>query len=231
MTDEGPSFADRVKIGCVGFLGAGLLSLINRTIRWRTMYAEPGLARWTQGPPIVLVFWHGHQLLMPWIYRSLLDSESRPIYVLISQHTDGRMIARAMEYIGVRSVAGSSTRGGRAAVGALVECLRSGCHIAITPDGPKGPRYRSKTGAVRIAQRSGAMIVPAAIGAERQWRFGSWDKMFLPKPFSRAVRIMGKPLRIPSDLDEAGVIEWTAKLDAALNEVQEQAAQFSYGAV
>ena len=229
MSDGAPGFLDRVKIEVVGFLGAGLLRLVSATIRWRDEFAAPDLARWTEGPPVVLAFWHGHQLLMPSIYKDFLTAASRPIYVLISQHTDGRMIARAMDHMGVRSVAGSSTRGGRAAVGELVECLREGNHIAITPDGPKGPRYRSKTGAVRIAQRAGALILPVALGAERRWRFGSWDEMFLPKPFSRGVRVVGKPLRIPDELDEGGVLEWTQKLDAALQEVRERAETFAYG--
>lgn len=229
MSDDGPSFRDRVKIQVVGYLGAFLLRVVNATIRWRIVFEDEQLARWTEGPPVILAFWHGHQLLMPWIYRDFVSESARPIYVLISQHTDGRIIARAMEHMGVRSVAGSSTRGGRAAVVALVECLRTGSHIAITPDGPKGPRYESKTGAVRIAQRSGAVIVPCALGAERVWRFGSWDKMFLPKPFTQGVRIMGKPLRVPAELDEAGILEWTKKLDGVLNEVRQRAETFSYG--
>lgn len=229
MSDARPVFLDRVKIEVVGFLGALMLRVVNSTLRWRTVFDEDHSSRWTEGQPVVLAFWHGHQLLMPWIYRDFLDESSRPIYVLISQHTDGRMIARAMEHMGIRSVPGSSTRGGRAAVVALVECLRTGSHIAITPDGPKGPRYVSKTGAVRIAQRSGAAILPCAIGAERAWRFRSWDQMFLPKPFSRAIRIVGKPLRVPAELDEGGVLEWSKKLDRILNEIRERAETFSYG--
>lgn len=229
MSDEGPSFVDRLKIGVVGCFGALVLRVMNATIRWRVVFDEEQLSRWTEGPPVILAFWHGHQLFMPWIYRDFLGEASRPIYVLISQHTDGRMIARAMKHMGVRSVAGSSTRGGRAALVALVECLRAGSHIAITPDGPKGPVYESKTGAVRIAQRSGAPIVPCAIGASRVWRFRSWDRMFFPKPFSEGVRIMGKSLRIPVDLDEAGILEWTKKLDGVLNELRERAEKFSFG--
>lgn len=229
MSDEGPSFLDRIKIGFVGYFGALVLRIVNATIRWQVVFDDQHTTRWTEGPPVILAFWHGQQLLMPWIYRDFLSDSARPIYVLISQHTDGRIIARAMKHMGVRSVAGSSTRGGRAAVVALVDCLRNGSHIAITPDGPKGPLYESKTGAVRIAQRAGAPIVPCALGAERAWRFGSWDRMFLPKPFTRGVRIMGKPLRVPAELDETGVVEWTKKLDGVLNEVRERAETFSYG--
>lgn len=229
MTNEQPRFLDRAKIEVVGFIGAALLRLIDRTLRWEHVFPNAEAEQWTAGAPIVMAFWHGHQLFMPSLYRAGKNDASRPIYALISQHTDGRMIARAVEHMGIRSVAGSSTRGGRAAVIELVDRLRAGCHIAITPDGPKGPCYQSKTGVVRIAQKAQAAILPTAIGAERRWTFGSWDRMFLPKPFSRAVQVVGEPFRVPEELDENGVIEWTQRLDEELNKVRERAENYSYG--
>jgi lysophospholipid acyltransferase (LPLAT)-like uncharacterized protein len=225
------SLRDRVTILLVGFFGAFVLRALNRTLRWRTVVANERLREWPQGQPCILAFWHGHQLLMPWVYLVFKNADGRPIYALISHHTDGRMVARAMAYLGVRSVAGSSSHGGRAAVNQLVECVLAGNHIAITPDGPKGPIYRSKTGAVRIAERTGAAILPCAIGAERRWTFGSWDRMFLPQPGSRVVRILGEPFTVPRELDEAGVVEWSRRLDEALDAVRLQAETFDFGSV
>ena len=228
MSDGAIRFSDRVKIAAAGFLGSAILRILNRTIRWQSVFLDGASRDWPQGPPLISAFWHRQQLLMPWNFTTLRTSEARPMYVLISQHTDGRMIAQVMHHLGVRSVAGSSTRGGRAAVGELVECIRAGSHISITPDGPKGPRYQAKTGAVRIASRTGAPILPMAIGADRKWRFGSWDEMFLPKPFCRGVRFYGRPVHVPPDLDDAGVLEWTKRVAAAIDEIRLSAEKFTF---
>jgi lysophospholipid acyltransferase (LPLAT)-like uncharacterized protein len=148
---------------------------------------------------------------------------------LISRHRDGRIIAKAVSWFGIGSVEGSSTRGGSEATLRLLEKLREKCVVAITPDGPRGPIYKPKDGAVKIAQLSGASIYPAAFSAEKYWKFKSWDQMILPKPFSRAVFVQGEPINVPADASEGELQRYSSMLESGLKAVTESADNFKYG--
>lgn len=205
------------------------LRMLNRTLRWQTVGLDGVKKYWPSGAPRILAFWHNQQLLMPWIYlNGSKRADSKPIAVLISEHQDGRMVAKAMKFLGVESIAGSSSRGGRKALFDLIGKLKSGSHIAVTPDGPKGPPQKMRDGVIRIAQRSGAMIYPTAMASEKRWEFASWDRMFLPKPFSRAVIIMGEPIAIPADLSTSDLARYSTLVEDRLNAVTQQAEQYRY---
>jgi lysophospholipid acyltransferase (LPLAT)-like uncharacterized protein len=111
---------------------------------------------------------------------------ARPdIKVLISTHADGQLIAEACQRLGFALARGSSTRGG---VEAVRDMLRANdTHLAVTPDGPRGPRRRVQAGVVYLAARTGLPIVPVGFAARRPWRAKSWDRFAVPRPFSRAV--------------------------------------------
>jgi lysophospholipid acyltransferase (LPLAT)-like uncharacterized protein len=205
------------KTWLIGLSGSLLLRAVNRTLRWDYVGLDGEDRYWANGKPCILVFWHGRQLFMPWIYLRHRSAGAPRMTALISQHSDGRMIAEGMRRLGIYSVAGSSSRGGLRALHSLSTELRSNSHIAITPDGPKGPIQKVKGGVLAIAQRTGAAIVPAAFSAEHRWQFKSWDGMIFPKPFSRAVMIKGRPI-YPDDTD-GDVDRLTEMVEAALNDV------------
>lgn len=212
--------AERIKIFVIGLIGATLLRLINFTLRWERIGLDGDGKYWPYQKPRILSFWHGHQLFMSWIYTGGLRREKAPgMYALISQHRDGRIIAKAVEFLGIQSVEGSSTRRGLGALYELIETLNRGDHISITPDGPKGPCFEVKAGIIRIAQRTGAAIHPTAIAAKNKWTFKSWDRMFLPKPFSKAVMIMGDPIVIPSELPNDEAEKYRQLLEEKMNEL------------
>lgn len=204
-----------------------MLRLVNSTLRWERIGLSDDQRWWADDKPSILIFWHGRQLFMPWIYlRHRTSKKSPAMTVLISQHNDGRMIAAGMKFLGIDSVAGSSSRGGLRAIHSLIEKLRNNSHISITPDGPKGPAQKLKNGVVLIAQRSGAVVHPAAFAAEKYWKFKSWDGMIFPKPFSRAVLIKGRPITVPSGTEPETVEAISSDLEKALNEVTAQADQY-----
>jgi lysophospholipid acyltransferase (LPLAT)-like uncharacterized protein len=132
--------------------------------------------------------------------RSRRQHRGKPAFVLISQHRDGRFIASIMKFLKIGSVTGSSSQGGREAMNELIRVIRAGNHAVITPDGPKGPKHEVKAGVVRIAQQTGGPIRPLAVAAQRKWVFRSWDGMFLPKPFSRIVVVLGDPIFVRDGL-------------------------------
>lgn len=224
------TFLNSLKIHLIGIVGSLALRLLNLTIRWESIGLDGERYYWPHEKPRITVFWHSQQLLMAWFYlRNRRKNVKCPKWVaLISEHNDGRMIAKVMTYLGIHSVAGSSSRSGREALFKLMDRLKAGDHIAITPDGPKGPARKLKNGVIRIAERSGASIYPYAIAAEKKWTFRSWDQMILPKPFTRAVRIMGDEIVIPPKLDKDALEAYALKVENALNDLSKRAEEHKY---
>ena len=118
---------------------------------------------------------------------------------LISRHTDGGYLADSCRIAGIHPVRGSASRGGAEAVAELLRLTH--LHLAITPDGPRGPRRTMKEGIIFISSRSRRPIVPTAIAATNAWKIpGRWTDMLIPKPFSRVTLIAGRAIQVPSDL-------------------------------
>ncbi|MEJ7811266.1 MAG: lysophospholipid acyltransferase family protein [Gemmatimonadaceae bacterium] len=141
-----------------------------------------------QQRPFVLAFWHGRMLPLLWHHRG------QGIAILISEHGDGEIIARIGEAMGCRTVRGSSSRGAERALLGMIRIVKDGGVVAVTPDGPRGPAESFAPGAVIVAQRGGAPIVPLAAGASSAWRLGSWDRFMIPKPFARVTISYGDPI-------------------------------------
>jgi len=146
-------------------LGAWLIAAILLLLRWTTrkrlINDDRLYARWRAGERLIIAFWHEHLVLMPcfgWWPR---------VCIMISQHRDGELIARAVRPLGIEAVRGSSTRGGRGALRQILAAYQEGASLAWTPDGPRGPRRTAKTGVIHTARATGALIVPvgAAVGS------------------------------------------------------------------
>jgi hypothetical protein len=153
-------------------------------------------------------FWH-EGLLAP------LATKPK-IRVLISQHTDGELIAQICERLGIGVVRGSTARGGCQALLEMIRSAGGDSHLGITPDGPRGPRRELKPGVVMIASQSGLAIVPVGIGFVRAFRFQSWDRFALPLPFSMMVGVVGNPIFVPKDLDRGGLEQWVQLVECEM---------------
>jgi lysophospholipid acyltransferase (LPLAT)-like uncharacterized protein len=203
-------------------LGAWLIAAVLVLLRWTTrkrLVNDDGhYARWRAGEPLIIAFWHEQLVLMPcfswWPPR---------VSIMISQHRDGELIARAVRPLGITAVRGSSTRGGRGALRQILAAYRDGASIAWTPDGPRGPRRHAKFGVVATARATGAMIVP--VGAAARWhrRLGSWDRMILPWPGSRIVFVVGAPIRVAHDATPADEETARAALERELERARVEA--------
>jgi lysophospholipid acyltransferase (LPLAT)-like uncharacterized protein len=215
------SHKERALTWFVGLAGAALLTVIHRTVRWRNSGLLSDKDFWNSGDAKIFAFWHGRQLMMSFAKTDF--QSNRDLSVLISAHRDGRMIAEVVRRLGIRSVAGSSSRGGADALRELRAIVSAGGHIAITPDGPRGPVFRSKAGVVFLASQLGIPIYPATCSFRRFWSFSSWDQMVLPKPWTRAVRTIGEPVHIPPNITRDRISHYTTMLDTALNQLQERA--------
>jgi len=181
----------------VGWFAPLALRLLAWT--WRVQrIGEPGLAAMRGEGPLVIALWHGRMLVpMP-----LRPHKGRGIGVLVSPSDDGALVTKALRSFGYTVIRGSVSRGGASAMREMVEALHAGCPVAVTPDGPRGPRHTVNSGAAWLARETRAPIVSVAIAVDRAWALRSWDHFTIPKPFARIVVTYGEPLRVPPDAND-----------------------------
>jgi lysophospholipid acyltransferase (LPLAT)-like uncharacterized protein len=188
-----------------------LIKLIGRTIRWQVEGWENWEAATRNGQVPIYTFWHNRVFLATYFWRK------RRIVVMTSQSFDGEYIARFIQRFGYGAARGSSTRG---AVGAIIEMtrlMRAGSPTAFTIDGPKGPRYVAKMGAVLLAKKTGQPILPFTITTARFWEAKrSWDGFQVPWPFSRARVDIAPPIYVAANINDEQLEAKRDELQCAL---------------
>jgi len=170
----------------------------------------------------IIAFWHS-RLLMGAALRGETD---KPVKMLISTHRDGEIIARAVKGFGVELIRGSAAdpkkpeknKSGAPAVVEMIAALEAGAIVGMTPDGPRGPAEIAKIGAVKLAARTGAPILPGAYSASRGRRLETWDRFLLAAPFSRLAFAARPPIHVEQGTDAAGLEASRLRLEAELNE-------------
>jgi lysophospholipid acyltransferase (LPLAT)-like uncharacterized protein len=176
------------------------IRLVYATNRWSIEGAEHPRRLSHEGRTFIAAFWHGRLLMMPLAWHQLTT-----FHMLISAHPDGRIIAGAMTYFGIETIAGSTRRGGSAALRTMLKRLQEGDCVGITPDGPRGPAMNVSVGIVNIARRARVPIVPITYATSRRRMLATWDRFHLALPFGRGVYLWGEPIEIAADLDETGL--------------------------
>lgn len=202
---------DELRFRAAGVLGQGLLGGLFTTLRVRIEGKENLLRLRREGRPVVFVLWHGQLLPMVHVHRG------EGVVVLVSEHTDGEYITRVLERHGFGTARGSSTRGGIKGLKALIRAARQGHDLALTPDGPRGPARRFKSGALVAAQVTGLPVLPVAAGATSAWRFRSWDSFMVPRPLSVLNVEYGEPVHVPREADRDALDAIARRLEATLN--------------
>lgn len=182
-------------------LGKGFLHALARTWRIRVVNGGYLLDLRRAGRPFIFALWHGQLLPLLWHHRE------KGVLILISEHRDGEMVARAAESLGYGLIRGSTTRGADRALISLVRELKAGHEVAITPDGPRGPAETFAPGALVAAQRSDSFILPVAASADRAWRLRSWDRFVIPKPFALVTIAYATPTKVSATSSRAAADE------------------------
>jgi lysophospholipid acyltransferase (LPLAT)-like uncharacterized protein len=174
------------------------LRLTLRTIRWE-VYGAAHLAPFAEGQIVIAAFWHERLTLMPMLWlkaREIHPSETLSIHMLVSRHRDGKLIGSIRERFGVKTLQGSTSKGGSASMLKAATLLQSGRQVAITPDGPRGPRRLAAPGVARLAALSGAPVLPCSAQVSRRRVLRSWDRMVIPLPFCRGVLVCESPILV-----------------------------------
>ncbi len=200
-----------------GLFGKATLGILMRTLRFRT-HGEDGVKRTrASGTPVLYVFWHGS--LLPLVHHH----RDQGITVLVSEHQDGEYITRILERNGFATARGSSTRGAVKGLKALIRAGRGGHDLAVTPDGPRGPRFEFKPGALLAARATGVAVVAIGVGVSREWQLRSWDRFSVPKPFAAVHLRYSTPRVIPRDSSDEEMARITQEVAATLGRVQAEA--------
>jgi lysophospholipid acyltransferase (LPLAT)-like uncharacterized protein len=220
------SFKERCLIRAADLAFFILIKLIGRTIKFEI----EGWDNWeiaSGGERIpIYTFWHNRVFLSTYFWRR------RRIVVMTSQSFDGEYIARFIQRFGYGAARGSSTRGATGAVVEMVRLMRAGCSTAFTIDGPKGPVYIAKMGAVLLAKKTGHPVLPFTITPDRFWEAKkSWDGFQVPKPFTRALVGIAPPIFVPSNADEDQLKKKRDELQRALDELSQRGEQWRAGPV
>lgn len=170
--------------------------------------------------PVIVAMWHGQHFLTPFIKS---EGEHFRAKVLISRHRDGEINAIAVERLGIGTIRGSGDhgvefhrKGGVSAFREMLNALSEGCNVALTADVPKVSRVCGM-GIVKLASHSGRLILPVAIATHWRVDFDSWDHSALNLPFGRGARIVGEPIRVPADADDATLETARRAVEASLN--------------
>jgi hypothetical protein len=193
LTDEpGPIWRGAV------WLLAHLMRLLALTLRYRLDDQAGYLAGKLDGP-VILLLWHNRIFPMPPIFERHCRPRRRA-FVLTSASRDGSLLAMVLRRFGIGAVRGSTSRRASAAVREMASRIEAGEDAMITPDGPRGPRYRLQPGALFLAQKTGCALILVHIEYSRYVRFKSWDGFALPLPFARVTARSEPPLQLRPDL-------------------------------
>lgn len=191
------SSVKRAQAAAIAAIGAPLIWLLGRTLRWRV----DGLSHLDEvehlGRRPILALWHARILHTIYFFRG------QGIVGMASRNFDGEWISRIIQRFGLETARGSSSRGSGEALRQLTRDMARGRAVAFTVDGPRGPARRVQRGVVWLAKVTGNPVVPFHLDAARYWTIKSWDRTQIPKPFSTVALAVGKPIDVtPGATDE-----------------------------
>lgn len=205
-----------------GLLGATLIRTWMSMLDYRAAFYDPAVdpVHPDYNGQKIYVFWHEY-ILFPIALRGHCN-----LAMLLSRHADAEILSHAAGHLGFDCVRGSSNRGGAAALRSLLEKSRT-MNLAITPDGPRGPRRSLAIGPVFLASKLEMPLIPMGFGYDRPWRAKSWDRFAVPRPFSRARAVVGPALSIPPNLDRDGLERCRREVEGTLNMLTTEAERWA----
>ncbi len=213
------------KLRFYSFLLHCLARALIATCRTRIVAGEKRLDRIAENP-VIFAAWHNRIFYFSVFAPKYLISRGIKLAMMSSLSKDGAIGASLGQRSGLRVVRGSAHRGGTEGFRRFYRVMKKeSCSTILLPDGSRGPIYKAKMGVAMLAKLTGAPVVPISYQAERCWRVRSWDRLIIPKPFSRIAVVVGDDLAIERDADDEALERGRARIESALNEAGARAAE------
>lgn len=214
-------FNKRFIIRFAGFAFYYSIKVIGSLTRFDALGNKQLIAIESSGTLPIYAYWHDRMFLTTYILRN------RGTLFLTSRSFDGEYLARIMQRLGFVVIRGSSSSGGSEALAALTKSMLDGHAASLTVDGPRGPRYESKIGAIILAKRTGNPVIPVIIESKRHRKMNSWDRLQVPFPFSSAVALFGEPIYVDHEADETEIEAKHRELQNSLDALVERGREWS----
>jgi lysophospholipid acyltransferase (LPLAT)-like uncharacterized protein len=210
---SGPGFnlSQRILLWLITWAGFLVVRLIGPTLRFSVSW-EDGAPASLEERPLIYSFWHSCMIPAMYLWRNL------QVRVMSSDSFDGEYTGRIMRKFGFVKIRGSSSKGAVKALLSMRRELEQGWKVAFTIDGPRGPRYVAKPGPVTLARSTGVPMVAFHIAVENAWVLRTWDRLMIPKPFSRALMRVSRKISVPPKIiDDSEMDRYQSELQAALD--------------
>jgi lysophospholipid acyltransferase (LPLAT)-like uncharacterized protein len=208
------------KWNLIGILGKWILWVWAKSTRMTVLGEDRYNELREQNKPVIILVWHGKIFIAPYFFRR------RGIMPLVSPSEDGEIIAQIVARWGYKVLRGSSSHSIIRAWGEMRTELKRGGEVIIVPDGPRGPSQKMKPGALKLAQETGAYLVPFTFTSSRKKNLDSWDRFLIPKPFSKVVTIYGEPFSVRPDLSDEEFERERLKIESFFAHFDSEADQY-----
>lgn len=216
------SFFRKLRWNLIGILGKLALWIWAKSTRMKIIGQERYKELRDKGKAVIFLVWHGRIFIVPYFFRK------RGIMPLISPSKDGEFPAQIMSRWGYRNIRGSSSHAVIRVWNRMKNELKKGGEVIIVPDGPRGPDREMKLGGIKLAQETGALLVPFTFSTSRKKFLKSWDKFLIFYPFTKVVAVYGPPMNVDPALKDDALEKERQKIERVLIELDEKADRF-YG--
>ena len=181
----------------LAFIAFAYIKFVFMTSRWEFKNREIFDSYISQNKPFIVSFWHGHLLMLACALQWKVS-----VHMLISNHRDGKIISKTINHFGIQTIAGSTNKKGFEAARQILQVLKQGHVIGITPDGPRGPTEKISNGVLELARLAQVDIIPLAYSSKPMKHLRTWDKFRFAKPFCKGVFVVGTPVPPSDDLEQ-----------------------------
>ena len=200
------------------WIASKYIKFVSLTLKWKYLNKKHADTLWKNNENFILCFWHGRLLMMPLSWK-----KEKKINMLISEHPDGQLISKTVKYFGINTIHGSTSKGGTKAIRNIIESLKSGQSVGITPDGPRGPKMKINSAIIKIASLTGFKILPLSCSVKNKFILKSWDKFLVALPFGKGCFAWGEPLKIKKKITKEEDLKLSNKLENILLKLTKEA--------
>ena len=200
------------------WIASKYIKFVSLTLKWKYLNKKHADTLWKNNENFILCFWHGRLLMMPLSWK-----KEKKINMLISEHPDGELISKTVKYFGINTIHGSTSKGGTKAIRNIIESLKSGQSVGITPDGPRGPKMKINSAIIKIASLTGFKILPLSCSVKNKFFLKSWDKFLVALPFGKGCFAWGEPLKIKKKITKEEDLKLSNKLEKILLKLTKEA--------